>query len=59
MSIANKIANKHFEEEAVASTASISKHGIGRRLRRIRRGRNRAALCAERRMAFKDAATNA
>lgn len=54
MSIAKKIANAKHEEEASYTTRSLSKHGIGKSGRRIKKVRNRAARRLEAELAFRD-----
>lgn len=52
MSLAKKIANAKYEEEASLTTRCFGRRGIGRTNRRIKRVRNRAAKRAEARLDF-------
>lgn len=54
MNTHKRIANKGFEEEAVRTTRSTSKHGLTKGQRRIKTVRNRAAKRAEDRAAHKE-----
>lgn len=52
MSIANKYANEGHEDITVATTRSVSRHGLSKGQRREKKVRNRAAKRFEARMAL-------
>ena len=54
MSVANKIANKHYEEAGRLTTRVTSHHGPSKKAREIKRSTNRRAKRVEARIAFED-----
>ena len=54
MDIAKKIAKKHWNEVAVLSTASVSRHGLTPTARRIKRKANKAARREANKIALRD-----